>query len=36
MKKAIIQMLSKYWVYLFLAGTLIGALVAHNQNLLSK
>ena len=35
MKTAIIQMLTKYWLYLFLTGVLIGALVAHNQKLLS-
>ena len=34
MKTAILDMLSKYWLYLFLAGVLIGALVAHNQKIL--
>ena len=35
MKIAIIQMLTKYWLYLFLTGVFIGALVAHNQKLIS-
>lgn len=30
---AIIKMLSNYWLYLFLSGVLIGALVAYNQGL---
>ena len=33
MKTAIIQMLTKYWLYLFLTGVFFGALVAHNQKL---
>ena len=35
MKTALIQMLTKYRLYLFLTGVLIGALVAHNKKLLS-
>lgn len=31
MKKEIMTMLSKYWLYLFLAGVFIGAWVAYKQ-----
>jgi hypothetical protein len=29
----VVSLLSKYWLYLFLTGVLIGALVAHTQKI---
>ena len=35
MKEAVMQMLAKYWIYLFLTGVVIGAMVAHNNKVLN-